>query len=572
MPDVATLSMSCLTAAGEWLGELELADRKGDTSIRLGAVDTDVSISELAEYDIVLRLASPAVVGFAAPVETSRLANGDQMFGSLSRRAGLGTMRLGLRGPNDLELWRRLIRVRPIKLRDAEEFEQMVADVCTWRTTLALDLRAHSSAKWGLDEANGAVQPEEVLVVLRAAAERHNLIENLQLVERSGLTRLISDDALVRIGQGHADPFLLGRHLHAPGERLRLPPRHPLAKIITSLPGQAPAARRIDDVDTPLNRFAKHVATTFAGRLTSARAHLDPNSTLALWAMREEIALRRIIAGPFFARVGRMGRIDLGSPALQQRRGYRSVLGAHLTMQAGLAIGWPELACAIFAETRDVPSLYEIWGLIMVQAALASKFGVVFGPGHIKLGDGRMRLVRGSFSDADRPIRLSNRDVGIRLWYNRTFAPSAIILSEGFEVHDGSAGTWSKSMKPDYTIALFPADLSPVEAERTRSVRYVHLDAKYKLARPGPILAAGPMERGHAPDDIDKMHAYAASIADSAGAYVLYPGDQTTLHTRSGGNHGVGAIPAAPGRVSSLGPALAAIMEAALANHSSFGV
>jgi hypothetical protein len=62
------------------------------------------------------------------------------------------------------------------------------------------------------------------------------------------------------------------------------------------------------------------------------------------------------------------------------------------------------------------------------------------------------------------------------------------------------------------------------------------------------MLADGDVSRTYVPDDIDKMHAYAAGINGTSGAYVLYPGDDARYFLRNDRNMSVGALPASPGR------------------------
>jgi predicted component of viral defense system (DUF524 family) len=559
---VASLRIPCWSDDGEWLGELEIADGRGEPTLVRDDAISAISIAELAEYAVLLHGASPLVEAFAAPVINGRVGTANDLYGTLGRRAGLGALRLGLTGPSGAPLWQRTLRIRPEKFRDALEFETMVADLCAWRTALALDVHAFSSAPWSLGTGATDVQLEERLVVLRAAAERHCLLANLRYVERNSLSRLERDDSVVRLGEGNVDPHRLGMQLNVYGRRTAVPAGHSLSARLSSMPSALPSSRRIDSVDTPANQFAKFVASGFRNQLAEIlREGFGGSTPIALWADRTKGALDRIIAGRFFSRVGTLACVDLGNPALQRRKGYREILQAYVTARAGLSIAWPELSEVVFGETRDVPQLYEIWCLLKLREAIASEFGVTFAQDHLQMKGGRVDVRRGSFAVAVGPLDLDGRSFSLRLWYNRTFSPTASTASGPFSVFAAGVGTWSKPMKPDFTI-----EISPLVAENSAAPpasRFVHLDAKYKLKKLPTQFDIEHDDRTHAADDIDKMHAYLGGINESLAAHVLYPGDAISYFKRDGAPFAVGAVALAPGRTDGLGTAIRDILSTA---------
>lgn len=114
-------------------------------------------------------------------------------------------------------------------------------------------------------------------------------------------------------------------------------------------------------------------------------------------------------------------------------------------------------------------------------------------------------------------------------------------------------------MRPDYTLSLWPDGFSPEEAEAQELITHVHFDAKYRVDRLAELFGgevenldaekvaqrAGTYKRA----DLLKMHAYRDAIRRSAGAYVVYPGDQKGDFR---GFHellpGLGAFPLRPGQ------------------------
>jgi predicted component of viral defense system (DUF524 family) len=122
-------------------------------------------------------------------------------------------------------------------------------------------------------------------------------------------------------------------------------------------------------------------------------------------------------------------------------------------------------------------------------------------------------------------------------------------------------------MRPDFTISLWPSNVSESAAEADGSIFYVHFDAKYRIEAirelfgdegAGADVEVTDVNVGDDPDkavegrylraDLLKMHAYNDAIRQSAGAFVIYPGSESASWT---GFHellpGLGAFVLRPG-------------------------
>lgn len=556
------LALPCWSAEGEWLGELEFADSRGESSLLVDDGSDEISISEAANYTLLLHGVSGAAPRFTPPVIACRVGGANDLFGILNSHVGLGALGLGLESASGKLLWRRILRVRPAKFRDAAEFETMVAEICAWKTALALDMRAHSSAPWSLEGLGSDMAPEEELAVMRAAAEREMLFENLSYVERNAKLQLERDDVPIRLGEGAIDPHRFGICLARGGRHFAVPAYHPLRTTVSSFPADVPPMRRIESVDTPANQFAKFVAISFRDRIAGAlRAGIASDTQIARWATASVRQLDRILYASFFSRVGRVRRIDLGDPVLQQRHGYNSILRAWLAARAGLAVAWPEVTKTVHAETRDVPALYELWCLMRVRHALEEEFQVKLSMDHLMIRSGSIGVRRGSVATADHEVTIGSKVYRLRLWYNRTFSPTNAVHDGHFRIHDTSSGTWSKPMKPDFSIELTDIDDDPASS---LVPRFLHLDAKYRLKSMPTATDDKETEGTNAADDIDKMHAYLSAISSSIGAHVLYPGDRTTFFARADTSAAVGSIATSPGRMDNFGSCLRELLGATL--------
>jgi hypothetical protein len=181
----------------------------------------------------------------------------------------------------------------------------------------------------------------------------------------------------------------------------------------------------------------------------------------------------------------------------------------------------------------------------------------------LKLKAGKHLPIKGVYSGAGRKLY-------VEFSYNRTF-PSVEKYPE--------PGSWSREMRPDYTLSLWPDGFTQVEAERQELITHVHFDAKYKVDQLSELFGtraddldkvktnerAGTYKRA----DLLKMHAYRDAIRRSAGAYVIYPGDQPG---RFKGFHeilpGLGAFPLRPGSPDGGSSALAEFLRS-VALHAS---
>jgi hypothetical protein len=129
------------------------------------------------------------------------------------------------------------------------------------------------------------------------------------------------------------------------------------------------------------------------------------------------------------------------------------------------------------------------------------------------------------------------RELEVRFSYNRTF---------GSNKTSRQAGSWTKNMRPDYTLSMWPLGFTEAEAEAQELMVHVHFDAKYRLEQAADLLStSSELDASHASDedpeqdtikqaeasgtykraDLLKMHAYRDAIRRSHGAYVVYPGD-----------------------------------------------
>jgi hypothetical protein len=122
-------------------------------------------------------------------------------------------------------------------------------------------------------------------------------------------------------------------------------------------------------------------------------------------------------------------------------------------------------------------------------------------------------------------------------------------------------GSWSRAMRPDCSIKIRPLSGIPGQDAEVLET-WLHFDAKYRVERLADQFQTRANDEADAAEaeaveslgqskreDLLKMHAYRDAIRRTAGAYVLFPGDErATFQLDTETLPGIGAIPLRPGQ------------------------
>jgi len=295
--------------------------------------------------------------------------------------------------------------------------------------------------------------------------------------------------------------------------------------------------RTEETLDTPENRFVKFVFVQwqeFVAQVEGALVREKPTAPVQRGLREVRAVLERldeVLASDLFFDVGHFTHFPASSQVLQKRAGYRDIYRAYLQSEAAAQLTWDGGEDVYGAGQRDVAALYEYWVFLQLVKVMEMLCGREFdrsrlferrvdGMG-VALRRGRARALKGSVSRFGRRLRLE-------LWFNRTFGHRT-----------GNRSSWSRPMRPDYSILIRPDKAYGAEDEV-----WVHFDAKYRVEGLVHLFGQDPtseeeekslLDEEDAPetrlstkrDDLLKMHAYRDAIHRSAGAYVIYPGMET---------------------------------------------
>jgi len=340
------------------------------------------------------------------------------------------------------------------------------------------------------------------------------------------------------------------------GKRTSLPNSHYLGKYgLKTLPERITSVRKTDSVDTPENRFIKHALETFLKFCSDINKATSKGSKLD----KESIALIRELESQLhhsiFKEISRPTTLKLNSPILQRKEGYRDVLRTWLMFELAAKLIWQGGEDVYGAGKKDIATLYEYWLFFKLLDLFQEIFEI--DPKDISelikpTTDGLSLQIRQGKSTPLRGVYdAGSRKLNIRFNYNRSFS--------GKKQYPDS-GSWTTTLRPDYTLSFWPFGISEKDAEKQELIVHVHFDAKYKIANLTDFI-----EQNSAKDldeektenkkgiyknaDLIKMHAYKDAIRRTGGAYVLYPGEKSLK--REGFHEiipGLGAFPVRPSK------------------------
>lgn len=126
---------------------------------------------------------------------------------------------------------------------------------------------------------------------------------------------------------------------------------------------------------------------------------------------------------------------------------------------------------------KDIATLYEYWLFFKLLELFQSIFEIE--PTDIadlirETPDGlNLQIKQGKFTALRGVYDSGNRKLTVRFNYNRSFS--------GRKNYPES-GSWTTTLRPDYTLSLWPEGISEAEAEKQELIVHVHFDAKYKIA------------------------------------------------------------------------------------------
>ena len=571
---VREADVSCVDEQGRSVAKIRIVQGDGKApSIQLLTAaealevgEEQVQLIEGRNYDFELLSANTQLC-----VQPSGLVRTNAIHPRLGRietgiETGLLQITLGST-PDGPVIARGAVEILSVKVNYREDYRGMLSAIAEQCAELLFDLRATARIRIAPNNQSDPHNLPRQVEFLSALLGSRSFLDALERITTAPHHTLVADSErcptskMRRAGKDFARQIATGR------SRTYLADSHSLADVMKgygvkrpSLPSTVSVRRRFESIDTAENRFVKHVLTHFADFLQRIETLLGKFKTTDRTRLLRSIrrmseSLHEVLSRDFFKGVGTPQFIPLGSPVLHRKSGYREILTTWLKFDLAADLTWRGGDDVYGAGKRDMAALYEYWVFFQLLRLFRDKFELA------------TPLARDLFEHSDGGLSLrlrSHHELGIRgrctrhprrlqvsFSYNRTQQHSAA---------RALAGSWTRRMRPDYTLSFWPDGFDLAEAEAQELAVHIHFDAKYRVENIAELF--GPTDDDSADTlleerrgkyrraDLLKMHAYRDAIRRSEGAYIIYPG-VSSAPTEFKGFHeilpGLGAFAVKPG-------------------------
>ena len=548
---------------GNAMGQLELvAQGKADLGVGLEALvelpaaeaaalgEAELQVLEGARYEYALSNAawklSPASWGASTDVVLQSKLPSRQHCGVLNPGLATGTLNLTVQDAAGQLVGTVRIEVRSRKLGYRTDYQLMLNDITEHCVGLLQDWQAASQFKAMPDADGDEATLGQQFAFVRALLNTPSFEHALQRIASHPHETWTQEETQQPVVRGFKPSSKLMRQLASGSRRMAVPSSHSLHAVLPTLPERIRVRQNSRTTDTPENRFVKFALRSFRQFLAEMRSK-EALQTTKHERLRTELdaltdKLDQALGCDALRHAGEPTFLPLGSPTLQRREGYRQVLQAWTSFAMAAKLVWEGGEKVYGMGQRDVATLYEYWVFFELLRTVKDVFKLDMPDIKnliVPTGDGfGLKLRAGRHLPVSGTSKQPGRELEVRFSYNRTFSSNKTV---------SQPGSWTKHMRPDYTLSLWPVGFAEVVAEAQELMVHVHFDAKYRLEQAANLLSSSTDTAG-ADDDKDateedeikqaeasgtykradllKMHAYRDAIRRSHGAYVVYPGDK----------------------------------------------
>ena len=479
--------------------------------------------------------------------------------GCISTGIYVGTYTIDvLQKEDDQKVGEVAFEIRSSKVGYRDDYRKMLEDITEFCTELLMQQSSPVIQRYEVDINKDPRSDYQRFAFVRSVVDSDSFADAMYQIQSSPVKRWIDSEEekqlcnVKRWGQ-HAL-----KQLARATNRVPLSNKHPLKDRFDTLPRCVPVTFRKETADIPENRFVKYVLRSFLTFCSSIQRHPKAGQRLKQEATLICEKLLQYLSYPLFRNISEINVLPLNSPSLQRKEGYREVFQKWLMFDMAARLTWQGGEDVYGAGQKDVARLYEYWLFFKLLDILSQKFHI---PSKSKeeliycssnelnltLKQGKMIMLSGIYET-------DSRKLNICFSYNRTFS-----YTDNYQ----SAGSWTRNFRPDYTLTIWPGDITSEEAEREELITHIHFDAKYRIEQ---LLLCDNKDKNDNEDtddlsqvkreeergtykraDLLKMHAYKDAIRRTGGAYILYPGTENqVIHSFHEIIPGLGAFAISP--------------------------
>ncbi len=415
------------------------------------------------------------------------------------------------------------LEVRSIKASYRSDYRLMLEEITEKCTDLLMQHSSHVSQMFAPDHEEDSKTWYQKFAFIKSILDTEEFTDAVNKIIQSPVTKWMSYEIEKDICNVRKINNKTIRQIAGATSRIPLPANHPLRATLGTIPSKIKSYDKKETVDTVENRFVKYALQQFLSFVNSYGNKLAENVHLVAETQLMEGKLELILSHSIFHEISKPDILPLNSPVLQRKEGYRELLRIWLMFELASKLVWHGGDDVYDAGKRDVAVLYEYWLFFKLLDIVGDIFKIepqsienlieptADGLG-LKLKQGRYLPLKGLFN-------ASSRKLNVEFSYNRTFKGNSSYPNQG---------SWTTSLRPDYTLTVWPYGIGQAQAEKEELIVHVHFDAKYKVEKLIYIIDEEDEELDDANafkrNDLLKMHTYKDAIRRSAGAYILYPG------------------------------------------------
>ena len=452
------------------------------------------------------------------------------------------------------------IEIRSTKSEYETDYRQMLGDIAEYYTDLVLQQGAPVTQRLEIDAQSSAKTLYQRFAFVKSLIESdafseaiHKIISNpIRKWTDSNIQRKI--DGVKRFTRKNI------KEIASSNDRINLPEsyRRGMPSCLTSIPRTIEVEYKKDTIDNQENQFIKFILRSLSTFCWDLKEMKNASNRLKVEAEATIELLNIHLENQFFRQVSMPTHLNMNSPVLQRKEGYREILQSWLLFDLAAKLNWNGGDNVYSAGKKNVATLYEYW-LFFKLLELISQFFDIQAKDKLQLVNYdsdkiNLNLIQGKTRMVYGQQETLSRKINVAFYYNRTFSK---VADDNDPIH--KAGSWTMAMRPDYTLSLWPGEISEIEAEKQDLITHIHFDAKYRLNKitledtncedEDLLVEKEEQESGiYKRADLLKMHAYKDAIRRTSGAYILYPG---TMNKSIKGFHevvpGLGAFSIRPG-------------------------
>jgi len=423
--------------------------------------------------------------------------------------------------------------VRSRKLGYLDEYRWMVRDLAEQMSEIVMNRFAPAMQRFSTDETKDAQTLYQRFAFLKSLISGEDFQAALSEIIRRPHVSWIDIHEPIHPSKGLKFGSYVSRQLARGG------PRQKWANgIVSTIPTRIHRHRTEVTVDTTPNRFVKFAINQWrdvVARIWELLANHKRNPVIerGLREVQETLDyLDGILAEGLFRELGVLDSFPADNQVLHKREGYRDIFRAYIQFDVAAKLAWDGGEDVYGAGKKDVATLYEYWVFMKLAQLVSELCDIPFEFSsliRVEQDALNVALKVGKTCVLEGVVERQGRRMNVEFWFNRSFGKS----SKG-------EGSWSRQMRPDYSLKISPAEGEHASFEPI----YVHFDAKYRIDQIEEVFRSDEGEDSLESevsksssfaatakrDDLLKMHAYRDAIRRSAGAYILYPGTKRVEH------------------------------------------